>query len=114
MCSIYSQYKKMYNRKYTSEVFKSFRQHIKRAKYSSELIIENGFRIFGIIKQYQNFIGAELEHNEFLLDLIIQITKTEISDDTERNIFLEAIKFFSAHSGNKKKFVILVYMNVLK
>ena len=52
ICNVYQHYKKLFKNEYTYEVFKHYKFKQDRPKYSSELIIESGFKIYAILRKY--------------------------------------------------------------
>lgn len=42
----------MFKNSYTSKIFRNFKSKIKKPKFTSELILENAFKIFALIQNY--------------------------------------------------------------
>ena len=105
MVSVHKHYRVLYDN-YQQEIFTHFNFHLDRAKYTSELIIENGFRIFGIAKFYQyyeNKLRGGAKYDEFSLEQMASFIGEQLNLDlTSKKPPAAARKQFSAQQEKIK------------
>lgn len=68
-----------YRVKYTQENFNHYRPDLRRPKHTSELIITNGFKVYGLIKNYTEII----KEDEYSRALFSSALKSQIENSKE-------------------------------
>jgi len=72
-----------------------------KAKAPSEMIIENGFKIYALIQNYRQIYSDDLHEDKiFDIDWIKKVVEeNKLIDYTEKQVFFEALKFFYDNTG---------------
>ncbi|KRW98640.1 hypothetical protein PPERSA_00228 [Pseudocohnilembus persalinus] len=88
---ILSQYRRI---KYTQELYKHHTFHLKRPKYTSEFVITNGFKLYGLIKMY-----TDSANNQDSSHAVIQTIEFSSLDQKNQQNYFYALQFFSKFTG---------------